>query len=138
MKKVVLLSFLVFVSCENNVNKPAVVHQPFWLRLGEEIVVQPENVVVGFRQLITDFRCPIGADCVIAGHAEVQMSLSNADLDSMSFRLLIGPYVTKEDTTAHPFADVLGFRVRLMQLDPHPNIDEQHRTSDYKALLRMN
>lgn len=111
------------------------IDEPFWLKLGQKIVVQPENVAVDFQQLITDFRCPIGVDCVLAGYAEVQMSLSDAD--SMSFRLLIGPYVTKEDTTSHPSADVLGYRVTLMQLDPHPRSDEQHRISDYKVLLKI-
>ncbi|MFQ5639822.1 MAG: hypothetical protein ACE5IR_17725 [bacterium] len=140
MKKVILLSLLLFVSCEDRIVDPeatARIGAPFWLKLGKEAVVQPENITVAFQQLVTDFRCPIGRRCDLPGHAEVRMSLSDADLDSINFRLVIGDYVSKADTMSHPSVDALGYRVTLMQLDPHPRSDEQHQISDYKALLKI-
>jgi hypothetical protein len=136
---VLLLIGITFTKCDHNLVAPvaAVIDEPFWLKLGEEKLMPPEDLVINFDQLITDFRCPLGVVCVIAGHAEIQLSLWKDNSDSAIIKLIIGVGVTKEDTTAHQFADTLGYRVKLMQLDPHPNINKRHNLSDYKALLKI-
>ena len=76
-------------------------------------------------------------DCVTGGQADVVLSFQAPSFESTEIQLIIGPYVFAEDSLAHPFADTLGYRIKLMQLDPHPDFKVEQPLGDYRALLRV-
>lgn len=140
MKKVyILLILLLFASCENNniISQVVVLDEPFLMKFGQSKILHPENLIIGFNEVITDSRCPIGAECVIAGHAEISLLLTVPGTDSTKLNLIIGPGMTKDNTKAHVSTDWAGFIVTFMQLVPHPEIDKRHKISNYEALLNI-
>ena len=81
--------------------------------------------------VITDSRCPIGADCVWEGNAEIK------------FELIIEgnyQYLFDLNTNSQFQADTLikGFRFKLIRVLPYPKIDEVLEKEDYKVEIVVN
>ncbi len=139
MKRVfVVCTLLLLAACENAIlNSIAVSDEPFWLNLGESKVLPPDNIQIGFRQVLSDSRCPLDASvvCVWPGRAEIRLWLRKQQSDSTFVNLSIAGYITQADTCCHLSTDTLGYRITLLQLD---FISRAHSYSlaDYKALLK--
>jgi len=91
------------------------------------------SLVVGGRllrvgvSLITDARCPTGADCVQAGDGRVEVWLRGA-----------GPVTTAQLSTESPRKITLGpLRIELGLLVPHPTVDRRIGRDEYRARLRI-
>jgi hypothetical protein len=136
---VLLLIGITFTKCDHNLVAPvvAVIDEPFWIEFAERKVVLPDKLVVDFRQVITDSRCPKDARCFVAGQAEIMLFLAKPRLESTNISIKIFDYVTKENIQSHQSTDKFGYKITLLQLDPYPQFNKRPKPSDYKALLKI-
>ncbi len=133
-----VLFLLLLFACGDSILNPIVtLDEPFQLKYGQFKILQPDNLVVTFEQLIGDSRCPIGVVCFIAGNAEILLLLQKGNSDPTTIHLKIGVQVTKKDTLVQQFVDTLGYRITLMELDPHPYMDKHFSKSSYTALIKI-
>ena len=129
----VILHLLAFLACASssdsgNPSAPKTVglDQPFTLAAGASARVDAENLQVGFDRVVSDSRCPRGAQCVVAGEAVVRVWLSKSP-EARGNRDL---------TTPNAAEAVYGaYRITLVTLDPYPTVDHTIRPSDYVATL---
>ena len=137
MRKMLFLIVLTIVSCSDHkiVNQGQPTEEPFTLKVGQSIVLKPDNLEVGFWGVINDSRCPINALCVWQGLAEIDLWLLPPSSDSVFVKSYIYGYVTQNDTTAHVSTDTLDYRITLLQLNPYPGSDSTAQSADYEALL---
>jgi hypothetical protein len=81
-----------------------------------------------------DRRCPHGTTCTTPGYVLVLFQLVKPGGESARFVLKIDGGVPRP-YPANPPADVLGYKFRLLQLDPEPPYNFQNLT--YEALLQV-
>lgn len=106
--------------------------QPFTLKPGDAVLVGPERVEVGFKQVVSDSRCPRDVQCIQAGEAVVLAEV----MRSGKARLLVHVKTTPNDASAA----VGGFVLTLTNLLPIPLASRPPRPSEYRAtfVLRRN
>ena len=134
---VLISPFLVSCEDENLVIPTQSLDNPFTLKVGERIRLYPDNLQVGFQKVISDSRCPSNARCIWEGIADLQLWLLKPGLDTVYVKASIRGYVTKSNTDGHVAVDALGYRIKVLQLDPYPKTDQRPNPSDYIATLRV-
>ena len=90
--------------------------------------VDGEGIQVGFDTVLSDSRCPKGAQCIVAGDATIRVWVSGATSSRE----------TRELKTTPPDAAqaVIGrYRLTLSALMPEPTVNGAPRASDYVAAL---
>lgn len=130
---------LVFVcfACKHDTLVPVENEQesPISLGFGKTTIVKSLDLRVGFRDVVEDSRCPENADCKWEGRADICLWLLPSNSDTVFIQSSISGGVTRNDTTRHLAIDTIGFRIKLIQLDPYPRIDTVFQKADYTALL---
>lgn len=103
----------------------------FDLRAGEVVTVEAGKLVVTFKQVSGDSRCPDGVQCVWAGdatvHLEANPGQSNATAADLHTNTQGGPAQ----------AMINGYTVQLLGLSPYPKNGQQIKPGDYVATLRV-
>ena len=124
------LSLVVFMACASAKSpSPAApaagLDRPFTVKSGTSTSIDAEKLHIGFDRVISDSRCPRGAQCIVAGEAVLRVWLQkppsareNRDLTTMP-----------EGAQAAYGA----YRIKLVTLDPSPSVDGTIRPSDYVA-----
>jgi hypothetical protein len=123
---------LSFVACAT-AGSPAApgsvkLNQSFTLKVGTSTSVDGEGIQVGFETVVSDSRCPKGAQCIVAGDATIRVWLARGSQARE----------TRELKTAPPNATqavIDPYRLTLSALTPEPTIDGTPRPSDYVATL---
>ena len=121
----VALLLLVTASCRKPV--AATLGQPVLLHVRQAVHFQESDLDLYFRRVVSDSRCPTGAECVTAGEAVV----------ALDGRILKGPVETFEvrlpagapDSVAWRAYD--GYRIGLVKLEPSPSTDRAADTTAY-------
>ena len=101
--------------------------QPFMLKLGASATVEAEELQVGFERVVSDSRCPTGARCIQEGEAIVRVWLVKAPAQRETRDVATTP---QRDTGTYG-----AYRVKLVGLEPYPNLKQATRASDYVATL---
>ena len=109
-------------------SKTARFDQPFMLSPGAAAVFD-DNLQVGFDQVLSDSRCPRGAQCIVAGEAGVRVWLSKASRGREDRQL-------KTTTTASQ-ATYDSYTITLVTLDPVPEAGSTIKPTDYVATLTV-
>lgn len=131
MMRVILLLSVGLLGCSGLISDaapPAVLDEPFVLEPGETVVVEGTALEVTFREVSEDSRCPVDATCVWAGNAGIAVETA-LDGVERAFRL---------NTTVHPStgprsADLDGYRLELVGLEPEPRTGRSIPQRDYRA-----
>jgi hypothetical protein len=92
---------------------------PFKLRPGETAVVLPDKLRLSFVEVGRDSRCPRNVQCVHAGSASILVQAVAPDGATARFVLTISGLVPRPNP-ANPPVEALGYKFRLLQLDPEP------------------
>ena len=100
----------------------------FDLGAGESVAVSDELLVLRFDGVSADSRCPLGGFCIRAGDATVTLTARRLPAASATLTLNTDPGLRSET----PFQD---YRVRLVELNPHPRLNEPIAPSDYVVTL---
>jgi len=110
---------------------------PVSLKFGEIAIVKSLNLRVGFRDVLEDSRCPKDMMCFWAGQAVLRLWLLPSNSDTIFMQPTIYGDVNRNDSSRHIAIDTVGFRIKLLQLDPYPVSNIVIRKTDYLALLEI-
>jgi hypothetical protein len=126
---------LIFVACASGSNSgsPAApgsvkLNQSFTLKVGASESIEGEDAQIGFDSVVSDSRCPKGAQCIVAGDATIRVWLARSSRSRQTRDLKTSPPAATE-------AVISPYRVTLTSLAPEPMVDGTPRTSDYVATL---
>jgi len=132
-----LLFLILFATCDNEgpVKFSVNINEIFTLKCGESVTVKPDNLDLGFYEVISDSRCPTNLQCFWAGVAEIKVWICEPGQSANFIKLPIYGYVSYEDTMRHVVVDTLGYQLSLLQLDPYPVEFEERDYSEYEATI---
>ena len=99
--------------------------EDFTLALGKSASVEGTGITVTFAGVLEDSRCPINAVCVAAGNAKVVLGLRNPRRSA------------EVNTTDQPWGVFVGqIEIRLIELNPAPEIGKEPDKGSYRVILR--
>jgi hypothetical protein len=138
MKNLTLISALLILllSCEKNgnvskfqdmdVTVPFVLDNSVIISDGDCAGDAKTSTYLCFETVLSDSRCPTGAECIWAGDAEARFRFAVSGQNSVTFTLhTLNSF--KTDTTA------LGYKFTLKSLTPYPSTTHFPDKSEYKA-----
>ncbi len=113
---------LLQLACEAGPGSPSDVAlgAEFTLAPGESALAGDDGLRVSFESVTEDSRCPMDAICVWAGRVVVDVTAGRGE--TRHFALSPGDA-----------ADVDGFRLRLVRVEPYPSAAEPILASAYRA-----
>lgn len=86
--------------------------QSFELAPGQSVAIAATDLIVTFREVVSDSRCPATAVCVWAGNGEVELAVRRGGTGDIAHIL---------GTPSGPLEVVVGeYRIRVLGLDPYP------------------
>jgi hypothetical protein len=114
--------------CTDATETAPMLGENFTIRYHESATVQNEGLTLIFAELVNDSRCPSGAECAVAGNAEVRVSaVKNEQPQDLS--LNTGP--------DHPTQAIYqNYTVQLVSLVPYPT-DHHPAAADSCIGLRV-
>ncbi len=112
----------------------AALGSPFKLRFGETVVVQPARLRLSLLDIGYDSRCPRGVQCVSAGSVSILVQAVKPGGETARFILSIHGGAPRPHP-ANPPVEALGYKFRLLQLDPEPPYGTQ--PPPFEALLQV-
>ena len=132
-----LLFLILLTTCDNEESENIYVNinETFTLKCGESVIVKPDNLDLGFYEVISDSRCPTNLRCFWEGAAEIKVWICEPGQSAKFIKLPIYGDVTYEDTIRHVVIDTLGYQLSLLQLDPYPDEFEERDYSEYEATI---
>ena len=126
----VVIYLFTFLACDSPTEpKAARFDQSFTLAPGAAAVFDTENLQVGFDQVLSDSRCPRGAQCIVAGEATVRVWLSKAPRGRENRELKTTPDASQAVYDA--------YKITLVTLVPSPEVGSTIRPTDYVATLMV-
>lgn len=139
MRHLLLIPLLMLPTCWEQEPLPSIpFEEVFTLAYGESCLVGPEEIEIGFSELLTEGRCPSDVLCSWAGRARIQLWLHRPGQDTIYLEPFIYGYVSKENTAAHKSVYSRKYKVTLLQLDPYPSSHTvQLVPADYEARLSV-
>ena len=103
--------------------------QSFALKPGQQAAISSEKFVIRFASVSEDSRCPKGEQCIVAGNARVELEVTVGGAE---------PELLELNTSRAPsIADMGGFRVALVTLEPYPVSGRQIRPEEYLASVSV-
>lgn len=104
-----------------------VLDKEFNIKVGDSAVLANQGLIIKFKSVSDDSRCPIGLECFWQGNATVVLELKNFDGDTLTAYL---------NTFLEPRAvEFSKLTVALKDLAPYPILDSVINTSEYTATL---
>jgi hypothetical protein len=105
------------------------IDKEFSLGIGQTASIEGEKLVIKFKAVLEDSRCPINVVCVWAGNGKVEFEI--LDIDGQNKTVIL-------NTEEEPKATTLkGHKLKLISLNP-PRIDGVSISSgDYSVTLRV-
>lgn len=125
----IIVSLLILAGCSDtstNFNEVEL-NKEFNLQLGDSAILANKGLVIKFKSVSEDSRCPIGLRCFWAGNATVVLELKNsgADMHTVELKTYLDPKYVE-------FSDLI---IILNDLNPYPMQDEIINPPDYVAKL---
>jgi len=127
---VLVLAVLAVASCRKPVT--ANLGQPVVLPIKGAVVFRKSDLDLLFRRVLTDTRCPQGANCIAAGEAVVTFDarILRGPTESFDVRL---PGGAAPDSAIWSLYQ--GYRVKLLKLDPAPVAGVTVDSTSYVATI---
>ena len=101
--------------------------QEFEIKVGDSAILANQGLIIKFKAVTEDSRCPIDAICVWAGNAAVTFDLKNTISNQLTTQL---------NTFLDPKSiDFSGVVITLKEVNPYPKSTEMINPSDYIAKL---
>jgi hypothetical protein len=112
---------------------PAVLGEPFTLRVGESASITERGLTLTFVEVIQDARCPLQVECETLGPVEILVILQNQDGEAAQFEMNPEQVLVPSGWAPH---EVRYFEhvVRLVSVDPYPEtLEDKEDYKDYQA-----
>ena len=131
MESTTLALALLAALASGEAARPRPVHldESFALRAGESAKVASEKLEIRFEAVVSDSRCPKGAQCIVEGDATVRITVKRASAKT-SYELHTSERAAQE--ASHD-----GLTIRLLRLDPYPVEGKAIDSRDYEATLQV-
>jgi hypothetical protein len=107
----------------------AALGEAFALGVGESARVEGEDAEVGLEAVVADSRCALGVQCVWEGDAVVRVWLRAGPA-----RETVELHTARRERRA---ANLAGYELRLLALEPAPVAGRTTRPEDYRATLEL-
>jgi hypothetical protein len=138
MVKTILLLVvsLLMVNCsdsstnETELNKnfsEADINKEIEIRAGNSVILSDIGLIIKFKSVLGDSRCPIDAICVWEGNAEVSLDFKNSNGDTLSAKL--------NTSLAPKGIRFSNLTILLKDLVPYPKLDTVIDSTDYIVTL---
>ncbi len=136
MKRIVLyvlafVSLALFLSgCPASDVVNAKLGHEFTLPVGQRAVIEGEDLELRFKVVLSDNRCPQGAQCIIAGEVRIILEIKqdgNSDSVELSQPGLFEDYSLKS----------YGQYKFIFKIEPHPQVGHQIDDDDYELKLTI-
>ena len=125
---VVMVGFAAINCSDSSTNYTEIeLDQEFEIKVGDSAVLANQGLIIKFKAVTEDSRCPIDAVCVWPGNAAVTFDLKNSIGDKLSTQLN-----TFVDPKSINFSDVI---ITLTELNPYPKSNEPINPDEYIAKL---
>lgn len=92
--------------------------------------VPDTDLTVKFEAVVSDSRCPTGAQCVWAGDVAVRIQMTVVNTPPATAVLHLNPSSARE--VVHG-----GWRIQLVDVTPAPTVEGRARAEDYRVTLRI-
>jgi hypothetical protein len=104
--------------------------EPFPLEIGGAVRIEEGDLTVKFEEVASDSRCPRDVNCIQAGEAMVQLSITAGD-DKAILELAVPP---GGSSPAAKFQELL---VTVLELEPQPESEKSIDPSSYVAKVKV-
>jgi hypothetical protein len=126
---ILLVLSVITISCSDsstNYNEIEL-NKEFNIKVGDSAVLVDRGVVIKFKSVAADSRCPAGAVCAWEGNATAILELKNSNVDTLTANLntSIEPKVVN-------FSNLI---IELKSLAPYPKLNESINPNNYIAKL---
>jgi hypothetical protein len=112
----------------------------FTVKINESVTLTSENeetLIVGFKKILNDGRCYLSrCELCCFSRADIQISITD-DKKTADIDLSIWGCIDEENENGYAYTDTLGYRIRLLRLDPYPIENETIYPSDYRSKLKI-
>jgi hypothetical protein len=119
---------LVFACKSEGTVKTMQLGEAFRLKIDESATLAADGLMVKFKAVTSDSRCPQGAQCVTAGEADVVLTVKVGE-KSQDVTVKFGTDQAK--ATVEPYA------IRILALDPPPILNQTIKDADREIELRV-
>ncbi|MDD5321662.1 MAG: hypothetical protein PHD43_13825 [Methylococcales bacterium] len=107
----------------------ALIDKEFSLGIGQTVSIEGEKLVIKFKAVLEDSRCPVNVVCVWAGNGKVEFEI--LDIDGQNKTVILNTEEEPRGTT------LKGHKLTLISLNP-PRIDGVSISpGDYSVTLRV-
>lgn len=132
----VIVFFAIYVGWQWQNGEPVMISDPgaVNIKLSQDFNLNINNsarfgdYIITFSDIVSDSRCPQGAQCFVAGDAEIELKIKKGDLPEKIANLSL---------TKMPVYIIDDYKLELISLSPYPGLDKQISKSQYKAGLVM-
>jgi hypothetical protein len=125
------LAFLLLLPCGCQAEEiSADLGQEVSLKLGQTANIEAEQLKIGFDRVVSDSRCPTGAECIWQGEVSCLLQIT---YDGQSFeKTIVQPGLTQE-----PARDTFQDYQLTFNIEPYPEVDKQISSCDYRLMLTV-
>jgi hypothetical protein len=127
----ILLTLLVltFCACAGNSGLSASVDREFSLAIGQTAQISGENLGIRLTDVISDSRCPEGANCIVAGEVTCVLDIT-LDGKTESYRLVVQGTGGAGD---HTYRDY----VLIGNVEPYPKLGVEIKKTEYRMKMTV-
>jgi hypothetical protein len=127
---IIMLMIIGFVSCEKTGEKEVsyILNERIILETGETAFLNDNNVSLYLRlNKIKDSRCPVQANCISAGSAFTEITLSNRNNNKITVSIGIGEISDFKAGNLDVKLDEHTYRITLEEVLPYPDLDDHRK-----------
>jgi hypothetical protein len=124
-------TFSVFERSELH-STSAALDEQFLLRINQTAYIMNESIVVTFRDVTQDSRCPSDVVCIWQGSVTVVVNITEGGLDIGDFHITL-----IAGSEGEAFANCGDYRIWLIRVDPYPITTVETTLSDYVATFHV-
>lgn len=145
MKNSLLLILLLvagMTTCDKDDDKDSAIHvgDIFTVKINDSVTLVTENnsaTTVSFKKILNEGRC-YKSQCELCygSRADIQISITQNSIIS-NIDLSIWGCIDEENENNEIYKDTLGYRFRLLRLDPYPKEETIINQSDYQSKLKI-
>jgi hypothetical protein len=103
--------------------------EPVRLKIAESGKLATDDLTITFKAVTNDSRCPLGVHCVVAGEADVVLTVEHGQ-SRQNITVKVGAGAANE-ATVEPYT------IRILKLDPYPVIDQPIEDADRVIELQV-
>jgi hypothetical protein len=104
--------------------------QAFDIKVGQEVSISSQQLILKFLSVSEDSRCPRGTICMWQGNGKVNIELTATGQTSEVVQLNTAMSLDSEAT-------YLNYKISLLDLRPYPSAESTIQQSEYIATVRV-